>query len=64
MLFDSPFHTFVVLLITGLFAWLSWLVGKRKGRPWAGFWLGLVLGIIGLGITALLPVTHQVSGYG
>jgi len=59
-----------ILFVVGLFylftvviwVYVSWLVGSRKGKPWLGVLLGLVLGFIGLIIMLLLPEdqkTHE-----
>lgn len=37
-------------------AWVGW---KVKGRPLTGFVLGVFLGWVGVGITALLPPTAE-----
>ena len=47
-----------IVLICLLFAMCSWAVGKPKGRATQGFFLGLLLGLVGLIITACLkPVS-------
>jgi hypothetical protein len=54
----TPFLALFVLLplvLAVLCAWAGWEFGKRKGHEWAGLTLGLVLGPIGVLLTALLP---------
>ncbi len=55
----SPFQVLLVLawVITAVIA--AMLIGKRKGRRWTGFTLGLLLGWIGVIIVAVLPPTHD-----
>lgn len=48
------FFLFWMVAATGCSAYIGW---KVKGRPVAGFLLGIFLGWLGVGITALLPRT-------
>ena len=58
-LFDSPFKT-LILLIWVLGAIIAAiLTGRRKGRPWTGFVLGLILGWVGVAVIACIPRTHE-----
>lgn len=50
------FIVFLLSLAAVLGAFIvTWVVGARKGYPWAGFFLGLFLSWIGLIILLLLP---------
>ena len=40
------------LLVCGV---VGSIVGENRGRKWAGFWLGLLLGPIGILATLFLP---------
>jgi hypothetical protein len=55
----TPIGALILLVwaVGGIFA--AGAIGRRKGRPWAGFLLGLVLGWIGVVIIALIPPTHD-----
>jgi hypothetical protein len=46
----------VAALICGL---IAQTIGRSKGRPGAGFALGFLLGIIGIGIIALCSKTEK-----
>lgn len=46
---------FVGILIWAAFAFVGWKLGDAKGRPGLGIALGLLLGVFGLLIVALLP---------
>ncbi len=49
-----------VLIALALFqAAIGWIIGHAKGRDWAGFWLGLGLGVIGWIIVAVLQPSHE-----
>jgi hypothetical protein len=56
------------LVILVLIAWwtlgglVGYLIGKWKGRGTAGLWLGLLLGVIGWVIVAVLPDSERVTG--
>jgi hypothetical protein len=55
----NPFETLIVLACWVIAALaVSFSIGKRKGRPWTGFLLGLLLGWIGVVIIAVVPPTH------
>jgi hypothetical protein len=57
-LFDSPLKTLILLIwVLGAVVAAS-IIGNRKGRPWTGFILGLLLGWIGVIIIAVTPPTH------
>jgi hypothetical protein len=49
----------VVVVIWLVCAGLGWYIGRTKGREVAGAVLGLLLGLIGLVITACLPETSE-----
>jgi len=54
----NPFDTLIVLVwVIGALA-AAFSIGKRKGRPWTGFLLGLLLGWIGVVIIAVTPATR------
>ena len=56
----NPVETVVVLLVWVLAAMLAGsAIGTRKGRPAAGFLLGLLLGWIGVIIIAATPPTRD-----
>lgn len=54
----NPLQTLILLIwaLGGTVA--ATVVGRRKGRPWTGFTLGLLLGWIGVIIIAVTPPTH------
>jgi hypothetical protein len=57
----NPIETVVVLLawvLAAMFA--ASAIGNRKGRPAAGFLLGLFLGWVGVIIIAVTPPTRDV----
>ncbi|HET9975594.1 MAG TPA: hypothetical protein VFQ68_45735 [Streptosporangiaceae bacterium] len=57
----NPAETVAVLLVWVLAAmYAGSAIGTRKGRPAAGFALGLLLGWIGVAIIALTPPTRDV----
>ena len=47
----------LVWVVAAIFA--AEAIGRRKGRPGAGFLLGLILGWIGVIIIACIPPTHD-----
>ena len=47
--------TLVVIIIWAICAWAGYAIGKGKNRETQGLVLGLILGVIGLVIIALLP---------
>ena len=49
----------IVLVVAGALGFAGWAIGKDKGRPVAGLWLGFLLGLIGLIILACLPRTRE-----
>jgi len=54
----NPGQTLILLVwaLGGIIA--ATLTGRRKGRPWTGFILGLLLGWIGVVVIAVTPPTH------
>jgi hypothetical protein len=54
----NPFETLLVLVWVLSSVAAATVIGRRKGRPWTGFLLGLVLGWIGVLIIAVTPPTH------
>jgi hypothetical protein len=38
---------------------IGWLIGRSKGLPRQGFFLGLIFGPIGVGITLMLPKVKE-----
>jgi hypothetical protein len=54
----NPGQTLILLIwaLGGIIA--ATLVGRRKGRPWTGFVLGLLLGWIGVAVIAVTPPTY------
>lgn len=55
----TPLDVIILLIwvVAAIFA--AEAIGRRKGRPGAGFALGLILGWIGVAIIALIPPTHD-----
>lgn len=54
----NPLQTLIVLIWVVAAAVAAAIVGNRKGRPWTGFLLGLLLGWIGVVIIAVTPPTR------
>ena len=53
---------FVAILIWGVvFGGVGYLIGRAKGRPVGGYFLGLVFGFVGWIIVALLPITPEAA---
>lgn len=54
----NPGQTLILLIwaLGGIIA--ATIAGRRKGRPWTGFVLGLLLGWIGVIVIAVTPPTH------
>jgi predicted membrane channel-forming protein YqfA (hemolysin III family) len=57
-LFDSPLQTLILLIWVVAATVVATIIGNRKGRPWTGFILGLLLGWIGVIIIAVTPPTY------
>ncbi len=55
----SPFQVLILLIWVAAAAVTATAIGRRKGRPWAGFLLGLLLGWIGVIVIAVIPPTHD-----
>ena len=55
----TPFQALILLLWVGAAIGAATVIGRRKGRPWTGFLLGLVLGWIGVIVIAVIPPTHD-----
>lgn len=49
----------IVLVVACGLGFAGRAIGKDKGRPVAGWWLGFLLGLIGLIILACLPRTRE-----
>jgi hypothetical protein len=49
----------IVLVVASGLGVAGWAIGKDKGRPVAGWWLGFLFGLIGLIILAFLPRTRE-----
>ena len=54
----APGAVLIVLIITLACAFAGRAIGKPKGYPGAGFAIGLLLGILGVVIVALMPETE------
>jgi uncharacterized membrane protein YfcA len=52
----------VLLVWSAIGALVGYLIGKWKGRGTLGLWLGLLLGVIGWIIVAVLPDSQRVTG--
>ena len=54
----SPSQLLVVLVVAVGFGFAGFGIGKGKGRPVLGWWLGFLLGVIGVIIIACIPKTQ------
>lgn len=54
----EPWQVLIWLVLATAFGFAGWGIGKSKGRPGLGWWLGFLLGIIGVIIIACLPKTR------
>ena len=54
----NPAQTLILLIWVVAAAVTSTIIGSRKGRPWTGFLLGLLLGWIGVIIIAVTSSTR------
>jgi hypothetical protein len=57
----GPGVMLVVVVVTLTCAFAGQAIGKPKGYPGAGFAIGLLLGILGVVIVALMPETEAVK---
>jgi hypothetical protein len=55
----EPWQVGIWLVMGTVFGLIGWGIGKGKGRAAAGWWLGLLLGIIGVIIIACLPRSRE-----
>lgn len=55
----SPFQTLVILILVVPPVIAATIIGRRKGRPWAGFLLGLFLSWIGVILIAVTSPTYD-----
>jgi hypothetical protein len=49
------YNTIALVLYIVIFGLVGWVIGERKGRPAAGFFLGALLGPIGWLVVAVGP---------
>ena len=54
----NPFQTLLLLVWEVGAVAVASIIGSRRGRPWTGFLLGLILGWIGVIVIALITPTH------
>lgn len=54
----NPGQALILLVWVVAATVVATIIGNRKGRPWTGFTLGLLLGWIGVVIIAVTPPTH------
>jgi hypothetical protein len=54
----------LAFIVWGAMIYWSYYVGKNRGRPGLGVLLGFTLGIVGVGIMALIPAkpVNQIEG--
>jgi hypothetical protein len=57
----TPLATLILLVLALTAIFTAGAIGNRKGRPLAGFLLGLLLGWIGVIIIAVLPPTRDMQ---
>jgi hypothetical protein len=57
----SPWQVGIWLVAAVIFGLIGQAIGKPKGRAAAGWWLGFLLGIIGVIIIACLPRSREVQ---
>lgn len=55
----NPFEALILLIWVAAAAVTATLIGRRKGRPWTGFLLGLLLGWIGVIVIAVTRPAHE-----
>ena len=55
----TPFQTLVVLVIATIFGFIGHAIGRRKGHPVWGFFLGFVLSLIGILIISCTTKTEE-----
>jgi len=54
----SSSQLLVALVVAVGFGFAGWGIGQGKGRPALGWWLGFLLGLIGIIIIACVPKTQ------
>jgi uncharacterized membrane protein YeaQ/YmgE (transglycosylase-associated protein family) len=59
ILFSTPLHLLVTLIVAALFGFLGRAIGKPKGHGTLGFFLGFLLTLIGLVIIAVVPRSRE-----
>jgi CDP-diglyceride synthetase len=55
----TPWQVLVYLIVALASGFGGRAVGKRRGRPWLGFVLGLLLSLLGLLVIALIPASRE-----
>jgi len=55
----TPGQVLLLIIWFGLALFVGAEIGHRKGRPWLGWGLALLLGWLGVIILAFIPATHE-----